>query len=206
MISFIRGPLVEKEEDVIVVEAGCVGYNIHVPLSLLEELPPLGNEVRIYTYLQVKEDSMSLYGFGSRQELKLFKQLLGVNGIGPKGALGILSAMRPDDLRLAVISGDAKAIARAPGIGVKTAQRLILDLKDKISAEDVLGMQENGGNTREAAGKGGPGGAAGKEAVDALVALGYSAMEAAGAVRKVEVTEAMTAEDVLKASLKYLAF
>lgn len=206
MISFIRGPLVEKEEDVIVVEAGCVGYNIHVPLSLLEELPPLGNEVRIYTYLQVKEDSMSLYGFGSRQELKLFKQLLGVNGIGPKGALGILSAMRPDDLRLAVISGDAKAIARAPGIGVKTAQRLILDLKDKISAADVLGMQENGGNTREAAGKGGPGGAAGKEAVDALVALGYSAMEAAGAVRKVEVTEAMTAEDVLKASLKYLAF
>ena len=206
MISFIRGPLVEKEEDVIVVEAGCVGYNIHVPLSLLEELPPLGNEVRIYTYLQVKEDSMSLYGFGSRQELKLFKQLLGVNGIGPKGALGILSAMRPDDLRLAVISGDAKAIARAPGIGVKTAQRLILDLKDKISAEDVLGMQENRGNTREAAGKGGPGGAAGKEAVDALVALGYSAMEAAGAVRKVEVTEAMTAEDVLKASLKYLAF
>lgn len=206
MISFIRGPLVEKEEDVIVVEAGCVGYNIHVPLSLLEELPPLGNEVRIYTYLQVKEDSMSLYGFGSRQELKLFKQLLGVNGIGPKGALGILSAMRPDDLRLAVISGDAKAIARAPGIGVKTAQRLILDLKDKISAEDVLGMQENGGNTREAAGKGGPKGAAGKEAVDALVALGYSAMEAAGAVRKVEVTEAMTAEDVLKASLKYLAF
>lgn len=206
MISFIRGPLVEKEEDVIVVEAGCVGYNIHVPLSLLEELPPLGNEVRIYTYLQVKEDSMSLYGFGSRQELKLFKQLLGVNGIGPKGALGILSAMRPDDLRLAVISGDAKAIARAPGIGVKTAQRLILDLKDRISAEDVLGMQENGGNTREAAGKGGPKGAAGKEAVDALVALGYSAMEAAGAVRKVEVTEAMTAEDVLKASLKYLAF
>lgn len=206
MISFIRGPLVEKEEDVIVVEAGCVGYNIHVPLSLLEELPPLGNEVRIYTYLQVKEDSMSLYGFGSRQELKLFKQLLGVNGIGPKGALGILSAMRPDDLRLAVISGDAKAIARAPGIGVKTAQRLILDLKDKISAADVLGMQENGVNTREAAGKGGPKGAAGKEAVDALVALGYSAMEAAGAVRKVEVTEAMTAEDVLKASLKYLAF
>lgn len=206
MISFIRGPLVEKEEDVIVVEAGCVGYNIHVPLSLLEELPPLGNEVRIYTYLQVKEDSMSLYGFGSRQELKLFKQLLGVNGIGPKGALGILSAMRPDDLRLAVISGDAKAIARAPGIGVKTAQRLILDLKDKISAEDMLGMQENRGNTREAAGKGGPKGAAGKEAVDALVALGYSAMEAAGAVRKVEVTEAMTAEDVLKASLKYLAF
>lgn len=196
----------EKEEDVIVVEAGSVGYNIHVPLSLLEELPPLGNEVRIYTYLQVKEDSMSLYGFGSRQELKLFKQLLGVNGIGPKGALGILSAMRPDDLRLAVISGDAKAIAKAPGIGVKTAQRLILDLKDRISVEDMLGTAENGTEKNNEAGKAGLTDSAGREAVDALVALGYSAMEAAKAVRKVEVTEEMTAEEVLKASLKYLAF
>lgn len=206
VISFIRGPLVEKEEDVIVVEAGSVGYNIHVPLSLLEELPPLGNEVRIYTYLQVKEDSMSLYGFGSRQELKLFKQLLGVNGIGPKGALGILSAMRPDDLRLAVISGDAKAIAKAPGIGVKTAQRLILDLKDRISVEDMLGTAENGAEKNNETGKAGLTDSAGREAVDALVALGYSAMEAAKAVRKVEMTEEMTAEEVLKASLKYLAF
>lgn len=196
----------EKEEDVIVVEAGCVGYNIHVPLSLLEELPPLGNEVRIYTYLQVKEDSMSLYGFGSRQELKLFKQLLGVNGIGPKGALGILSAMRPDDLRLAVISGDAKAIARAPGIGVKTAQRLILDLKDRISVEDMLKSPGDEGKTETGAEKSGLTDTAGKEAVEALVALGYSAMEAAKAVRKVEGTDGMTAEEVLKASLKYLAF
>ncbi len=208
MISFIRGPLVEKEDDVIVVEAGAVGYNIHVPLSLLEEMPPLGDEVRIYTYLQVKEDSMSLYGFGSRQELKLFKQLLGVNGIGPKGALGILSAMRPDDLRLAVLSGDAKAIAKAPGIGVKTAQRLILDLRDRISVEDMLGRADgisDAGGKRDD-GRTGFIDSTRKEAVDALVALGYSAMEAAKAVRKVEVTEEMTSEDVLKASLKFLAF
>ena len=206
MISYIRGPLVEKEEDVIVVEAGAVGYNIHVPLSLLEELPPLGDEVRIYTYLQVKEDSMSLYGFRSRQELKLFKQLLGVNGIGPKGALGLLSALRPDDLRLAVISGDAKAIAKAPGIGLKTAQRLILDLKDRISMEDMLEAAETGGKGPSEGGKSGFADSAGKEAVDALVALGYSAMEAAKAVRKVEVMEGMSTEDVLKASLKFLAF
>lgn len=204
MISFIRGPLVEKEEDVIVVEAGSVGYNIHVPLSLLEEMPPLGQEVHIYTYLQVKEDSMNLYGFKSRQELKLFKQLLGVNGIGPKGALGILSVMRPDDLRLAIISGDAKVIAKAPGIGVKTAQRLILDLKDRISVEEMLEVSDTRDKKEE--GKAGPVGSAGKEAVDALVALGYSAMEAAKAVRKAEVTEEMTTEEVLKASLKYLAF
>ena len=203
MISYVKGPLMEKEEDVIVVEAGGIGYNIHVPLSFLEELPQLGDEVRVYTYLQVKEDAMTLYGFGSRQDLKMFKQLLGVNGIGPKGALGLLSAMRPDDLRLAIISGDAKAISRAPGIGVKTAQRVILDLKDRISVEEVLAQPEAViGTAAKTSGLAD----AGKEAVDALVALGYSAMEAAKAVRQVEITEKMTAEDVLKASLKHLAF
>lgn len=148
MISYIRGILAEKEEDQIVVEASSIGYEIHVPLSFLEELPPVGEEVRIYTYLQVKEDALNLFGFRSRQDLKMFKQLLGVNGIGPKGALGLLSAMRPDDLRLAVISGDAKAISKAPGIGLKTAQRLILDLKDKISVEEILMTdQEETGTT-----------------------------------------------------------
>lgn len=204
MISYVKGPLVEREDDVIIVEAGGIGYNIHVPLSYLEELPQLGNEVRIFTYLQVKEDAMTLYGFGSRQDLKMFRQLLGVNGIGPKGALGLLSAMGPDDLRLAIISGDAKAIARAPGIGVKTAQRVILDLKDRISVEEVLAQPEAVAGVPAVQ----TGGLhdAGKEAVDALVALGYSAMEAAKAVRQVEILDGMTAEDVLKASLKHLAF
>ena len=100
MISYIRGPLIEIDEDTIVVEAGGIGYNIRVPLSLLGELPGMGKEVRIYTYLQVREDAMSLYGFLNRQDLKMFKKLLGVSGIGPKGALGLLSAMRPDDLSL----------------------------------------------------------------------------------------------------------
>lgn len=203
MISYIRGPLIEIDEDMIVVEAGQVGYNIRVPLSLLEGLPPMGQEVRIYTYLQVKEDAMSLYGFLSRQDLKMFRQLLRVNGVGPKGALSILSAMRPDDLRLAIVSGDVKAISRAQGIGSKTAQRVILDLKDKISADQLLGAPEDvGTETPKSTGFGD----AGKEAVDALVALGYSAMEAAKAVRRVEITEDMTGEQVLKASLKHLAF
>ena len=202
MISYIRGILAEKEEDQIVVEASSIGYEIHVPLSFLEELPPVGEEVRIYTYLQVKEDALNLFGFRSRQDLKMFKQLLGVNGIGPKGALGLLSAMRPDDLRLAVISGDAKAISKAPGIGLKTAQRLILDLK--ISVEEILMTdQEETGTTPVRTG-GLPD--AGKEAVDALTALGYSAMEATKAVRQGEITGQMTAEDVLKASLRHLSF
>ncbi len=138
MISYIKGALGAVEDDVIVVETGGIGLAVHVPLSLLEELPPLGEEVTVYTYFQVREDAMTLYGFLHRQDREMFKQLLGVNGIGPKGALGILSVMRPDELRIAIVGGDAKAISRAPGIGAKTAQRLILDLKDKVDLEEVM--------------------------------------------------------------------
>ena len=170
---------------------------------MLERLPGLGEEVRIYTYLQVREDGLSLFGFLSRGELAMFRQLLGVGGIGPKGALGILSALRPDDLRLAVISGDAKAIAKAPGVGIKTAQRIILDLKDKVSMEDILPAEAFAGD-RQPEGGDLSLGAAGKEAMEALTALGYSPMEASRAVRRVEISGDMTAEDVLKQSLKFL--
>ena len=202
MISYVKGALAEKSGDRIVVEAGPVGLGIYVPLSVLEVLPPLGEEVKIYTYLQVREDDLSLYGFLNRQDLDMFRRLIGVNGIGPKGALGILSALSPDDLRLAILTGDAKAISKAPGVGAKTAQRIILDLKDKVSAEEMLAsvadteertsvplMQE-----------------AGREAATALVALGYSNLEASMAVKNVQITEDMDAEAVLRASLKYLAF
>ena len=207
MISYIQGPLTAIEEDVIVVEAGGVGMGIHVPLSVLDRLPGIGREVTVYTYFQVREDAMSLYGFLNRQDREMFRQLIGVNGVGPKAALGILSTMTPDDLRMAIVTGDAKAISRAPGIGPKTAQRLILDLKDKVSMEEVLGnlALPSDGGTSAALGTIGMGEAA-KEAVQALVALGYSNMEANKAVKQVEVTETMTAEDVLKASLRYLSF
>ena len=204
MISYIRGTLAEKNEDSAVVEAHGVGYQIFVPVPVLSELPPLGESVKIYTYFSVREDGMSLFGFLSRQDLAMFKQLIGVNGIGPKSALGILSALRPDVLRMAVASGDAKTISRAPGVGPKTAQRIILDLKDKIRPEDVLagGLEESLAVPEEISGVG----QAGKEAVEALTALGYSASEAAGAVKKVKITEEMTAEDVLKGALRHLAF
>jgi len=206
LISYIKGPLIAVEEDLIIVEAASMGYNIHVPLSVVEALPRIGEEVLIHTYLQVKEDAMTLYGFFGRQDLKMFKQLLGVNGVGPKAALGILSTLRPDDLRMAIIAGDAKAISRAPGIGAKTAQRVILDLKDRISMDDILPagvvQQVSAAAKAGAANAEGVGG----EAIEALVALGYSMTEAVKAVRQVEVTPAMTAEDVLKASLKFLAF
>ena len=177
MISYIKGPLTAIEEDVIVVEAGGVGMGIHVPLSVLDRLPGIGREVTVYTYFQVREDAMSLYGFLNRQDRDMFRQLIGVNGVGPKAALGILSTMTPDDLRMAIVTGDAKAISRAPGIGPKTAQRLILDLKDKISMEEVLGnlALPCDGGASAALGTASMGEAA-KEAVQALVALGYSNM------------------------------
>ena len=153
MISYIKGALGAVEDDVIVVETGGIGLAVHVPLSLLEELPALGEEVTVYTYFQVREDAMTLYGFLHRQDREMFKQLIGVNGIGPKGALGILSIMRPDDLRIAIVSGDAKAISKAPGIGAKTAQRLILDLKDKVDLEEVM-MASFGGGKEDTSGAG----------------------------------------------------
>lgn len=203
VISYVRGILAEKLGTQIIVEAGQIGFGIHVPMSVLEALPPLGEEVRIYTHMQVKEDDMSLYGFLSRQDLEMFRQLIGVNGIGPKGALGILSALRPDELRMAIVSGDAKAISKAPGVGAKTAQRVILDLKDKIHTEDLLSAvtEERGPMLSES-----PAAGAAKEAVEALMALGYSAAEASKAVKSVPLTEEMDAEAILKASLKYLAF
>lgn len=204
MISYIRGPLEEKREDSVVVEAGNIGYRIFIPSSVLGELPGLGEEVKIYTYFSVREDGMSLFGFLSKQDLEMFRQLIGVNGVGPKSALGILSALKPDVLRLAVISGDAKAISKAPGVGAKTAQRIILDLKDKVKAEDALfagaDLAENRNTDLSGMEE------AGKEAVEALMALGYSASEAQTAVKKVTITENMTSEDVLKGALKYLAF
>lgn len=203
MISYIKGTLAEKMEDSVVVEAGGIGYRIFVPTSVLSELPAIGENVKIHTYFCVREDSVSLFGFLSRQDIEIFVQLIGVNGIGPKSALGILSVLRPDALRIAVISGDAKALAKAPGVGNKTAQRIILDLKDKISAEDLLyGEPAAASDIPEISAVG----EIGKEAVEALTALGYTASEAAGAVRKVTITETMTAEDVLKASLRHLAF
>ena len=198
--------------DQAVVEAGGIGWNIHVPVSVLDQLPGIGEEVRLYTSFQVREDAMTLYGFLTRQDLKMFEQLLGVNGIGPKAGLGILSALVPDDLRMAIISEDVKAIAKAPGIGPKTAKRVILDLKDKISmdeilsgAEDVTLSETSGGKTSAGANSGADMRGVTKDAVEALTALGYSLTEASRAVRRVEITDGMSVEAVLKASLKYLA-
>lgn len=201
MISFIRGELAEVLEDTVVVENNGIGYNIKVPMSVLADMPEYGSKVKLFTYLHVKEDAMNLYGFLSRDELEMFKMMLGVSGIGPKGALAILSTLTSNELRLAVASDDAKAIAKAPGVGLKTAQKMIIEMKGRIS------MPEFGGDTTPLL----PSGQdiaddARAEAIAALTALGYSNSEAVLAVKKVAFTENMDAEAVLKASLKHLTF
>ena len=201
MIAFVRGEIENISEDNVVIDTGGIGYNIKISAGTADRLPGLGREVKLYTYTCVREDAFWLYGFLTRDELEIFKKLITVNGIGPKGGLAILSVMTTDDLRFAIMSGDARAIAKAPGIGAKTAGRVILDLKDKISLEDTLiqkdidksgaGIPSQGDNR------------AGNEAVEALVALGYSASDALRAVKQVDV-EGADAETILKQALKYI--
>ena len=158
--------------------------------------------MKLYTYTSVKEDSFQLFGFLSRNDLEIFRKCITVNGIGPKGALSILSVLDADSLRFAIMSGDAKAISRAPGIGARTAERLILELKDKIRIDETMISREidsynaSGGASADSAQK--------KEAVEALVALGYGQAESVKAVNAIEGIEEMDSGAVLKAELKKL--
>jgi len=201
MYAFFKGIVSEKGMDYVVLDVHDVGYLIRVSTSTLQLLPGLDQEAKLYTYTSVHEDDISLYGFLTRDELNLFRQLINVNGIGPKGGQSILSVMTADAIRIAIISGDAKAIAKAPGIGIKTAQRVLLDLRDKIKLEETLGIgegQQLRGDERTAPSE------ALREAVEALVALGYSSSEAAMAVRKVENPDQKSTESILKEALKHI--
>ena len=201
MISYIKGELTEVFEDTVVVETNGIGYNIRVPGSVLDRLPSVGSSVRIYTYLYVKEDAMNLFGFLNRDDLSVFKLLLNVSGIGPKGALAILSTIGPDDLRFAVLSEDVKTISSAPGIGAKTAKRLIIELKDKLKLAEVfetaLANKEKASSENDVL-------LAKNEAVEALVARGYASAQAMKAVQQVENAEEKDSEQILKEALKKL--
>ena len=202
MISYIRGELVDIQEDKIIVDVGGVGYGIYMPRQAITRLPAAGREVKIHTYLNVREDAMQLFGFLSKDDLEVFKLVIGVSGIGPKGGLSILSGVSPDELRFAVISNDTKAISKTPGIGKKTAEKLIIELKDKLSMEDVL---ERGKDSLEYSQETSESVGVQAEAVQALVALGYGSTEALRAVKNV-IADGMTVEEVLKLSLKQMMF
>lgn len=198
MIAFVRGEIAGLEEDNVIIDTGNLGYNVKISSGTANALPGIGQVVKLYTYTLVREDIFQLYGFLTKDDLAIFKKLITVNGIGPKGGLAILSIMSADDLRFAIIAGDAKAISKAPGIGSKTAERVILDLRDKVSLEDTMLMRDSGAtgitNVED--------GSAKNEAIEALVALGYSASDALRAVKQVEMTETMDTEAILKAALK----
>lgn len=198
MISYIRGELAAIETEKVIVDVGGVGYGIYMPAQALGLLPTPGSEVKIHTYLNVREDAMQLFGFLTRDDLEVFRLVIGVSGIGPKGGLSILSQLSPDSLRFAVMSGDVKAISAAPGIGKKTAEKLIIELKDKLSIEDVLNNAMQESDTAFV-----PGNSNGiqAEAVQALVALGYGNAESLRAVKRVTL-ENPTVEDLLKEALK----
>ncbi len=197
MYAYMIGKVADVTEDNLVLEVGSIGYNIRVPGSVVPLLPPAGQQVKVYTYTSVREDAIQLFGFLSRDDLAMYRLLISVSGIGPKGGLALLSAMSADDVRMAVVSQDAKAIAKAPGIGNKTAQRIILELKDKISVEDTFPAKENAALPVQAAGLS----EAKAQAVEALAALGYSAADALRAVKAVA-QEDMSVEELLKAALK----
>lgn len=200
MYAYLKGELEGITEDGIIVEVNGIGYNVRIPKEVVPKLPPLHYKVQIFTYTSVREDAFQLYGFLTAGDLELFKKLITVNGIGPKVAQGILSVMDADTLKFAIMAGDAKMIAKAPGVGAKSAERIILDLKDKISI-DIDNLSEEG-KSGEAIGK--QTDVIKNEAVEALAALGYSQFEAARAVSKVERSENDTVEAVLKAAFKYL--
>lgn len=192
MIAFLKGLLYSVQQNRVVLDVNGVGYNVLVPLSVVNGLPCLGSEVMLYTHQQLREDGISLYGFDSEESLALFRLLLGVSGVGPKGALGVLSVVGPENFYAAITADNVSLISRAPGIGKKTAQRIILDLKDKINKTETptQPMAEE-----DAA------------AVEALLALGYRFGEASAAMRTVTSKtkgKGMPVEVLIKEALKYL--
>lgn len=201
MISYIRGELAAVEEQKAIVDVGGVGYGVYMPGQSLAKLPQPGNEVKIHTYLNVREDAMQLFGFLTREDLEIFRLVIGVSGIGPKGGLSLLSSLSADEVRFAVLAGDAKTIASAPGIGKKTAEKLIIELKDKMDIEEMLNRVSDTPDVPEDSGTADS--SMQSEAVQALTALGYSSAESLRAVKKAA-PACGNVEDLLKEALKYL--
>lgn len=197
MIATIKGTVLFAETNSVVVECGGIGYQVFVTGEVLGSASA-GTTLSLFTYLQVREDGLSLFGFLRREEKHLFEQLLAVSGVGPKAAMSIISFMGADALRMAVLTSDSKQISKTPGIGAKTAQKIILELKDKVNLEDALP-----GSSAPVVGAGGLS-AAQADAVLALTALGYGEAEAIQAVKGLQISDDTSSDDVLKLALKRL--
>ena len=196
MLYSLRGTLTALEPSLAVVECGGVGFACHVTMNTARRLPSIGQEVFLYTILNVREDAMDLFGFADQSELNCFKQLTSVSGVGPKAANAILSELSPDKLALAIATGDHKTITRAQGVGPKLAQRVVLELKDKMGAAVSEGEAVMPQGTVSAAGNA-------AEAVNALTVLGFSAAEASAAVGRLD--SALSVNELVREALKSLA-
>ena len=199
MYAFIEGKVCEKNAGELILLAGGVGYQINCSMNTLAAAPALGETMRCYTYLSVREDAMELFGFASREEMRMFLSLPGVSGVGPKMALALLGSMPLKELNLAILLGDVTALSRAPGIGKKTAQRIVLELKDKVSQEDVSAVSVGGAAPVQSM-------AADcvTEALEALQALGYTPAEARNAVQSVRDQSDKT-DELIKLALRSMA-
>ena len=199
MYAFIEGKVCEKNAGELILLAGGVGYQINCSMNTLAAAPALGESMRCYTYLSVREDAMELFGFASREEKRMFLSLTGVSGVGPKMALALLGSMPLKELNLAILLGDVTALSRAPGIGKKTAQRIALELKDKVSQEDVSAVFVGGAAPVQPM-------AADcvTEALEALQALGYTPAEARNAVQSVRDQSDKT-DELIKLALRSMA-
>lgn len=203
MISYIKGTLAEKRDAGAVVEASGIGYFIYMSTTSLSGLPAEGKEVKVYTHFSVGQDAMRLYGFLDEEERDMFRMLIRVSGLGPKGALGILSTLSADELRFAILADDEKAISRAPGVGKKIAQKIIVELKDKMDLQEAFDAKSahvaaaavTGSATMDDARD---------EAVQALVALGYGGAAALKAVKASQLPETASAEDWIREALKHM--
>lgn len=198
MLAYIRGTLEEMSEDSVILDHQGMGYQIYMSALDISELPGIGRSVLIYIHMNVREDGISLYGFRTKQAKEIFRLLIGISGVGPKAGMALLSALSVADIQMAVLSGDAKSLTKANGIGMKGAQRIIMELHDKIELEPREDQSE-----AESAG------AVTDEDITAsvamaLVSLGYSQLEAMQAIRRVDAAQEMNTEELLKAALKKL--
>lgn len=196
MFAYIKGSLEVKSINYVVVENGGIGYKIYMSAKSIGTIGNIGDDIKVYTHYHVREDDISLYGFNSEEELRMFEILINVSGVGVKSALTMLSDITPSSFALAVINDDVTRLTKVPGVGKKTAQRLILELKDKLKSEDIpceeIKVEENKDNNN-----------INNDAVVALQVLGYSKKEAETVLEKVD-TKDLSIEETIKQALKYL--
>lgn len=194
MFAYIKGILENKANNYVVVEVSGIGYKIYMSAKSIGTIGSIGDNVKVYTHYHVREDNISLYGFNAEDELRMFEILINVSGVGAKTAIAMLSDISPSAFALAVINDDVTRLTKVSGIGKKTAQRLILELKDKLKSEGVSCLEEDNKKDNEV----------NKEAVIALQVLGYAKKEIEQVLEKIDVAE-LSVEDTIKIALKYLS-